>query len=133
MCSPWHGLGHPAHVQCMILVSTWPNQDPDQGLGLLCAVLRPEQYFPLTKKERRELGNHHEENLLGDSHLAKLDLIQLTKTLRGRCINPTLQTEKLRLRDSRVDCVKSKPGLSEDKAHDFLSLANQPTHSRGAL
>lgn len=35
MYSPWHGLGHPGHVQCMTVVSTWTNQDPNQGLGLL--------------------------------------------------------------------------------------------------
>lgn len=72
MYSPWHGLGHPGHVQCMTVVSTWTNQDPNQGLGLLCAMLRPVQHFPLTKKERRELGDHHEESPLGESHLANL-------------------------------------------------------------
>lgn len=93
MYSPWHGLGHPAHVQCMILVSTWPNQDPDQGLDLLCAMLRPEQHFPLTKKERRELGNHHEENLLGDSHLANLISFNSQKLLEVGVSTPFYRQE----------------------------------------
>lgn len=89
--------------------------------------------FPFDKEREKRVGEPPWREPVGWQPLSKLDLIQFTKTLRGRCINPILQTGKLRLRDSRADCVKSKPGLSEDKAHDFLSLANQPTHSRGAL
>lgn len=49
----------------------------------------------------------------------------LTETFQGRCINTILWIGKLRLRESRIDHVRSNPALSEDKVHDSLSLANK--------
>lgn len=37
--------------------------------------------MPLTQKERRGLGKHHEESPSGDSHLANLVLFNSHKTL----------------------------------------------------